>query len=159
MTNFYSDLNQEGILSKYLDNIYQEKGIDFYRVFDLDRQHQGIDVVMIIRSDEYIIDKKAQLHYINRDLPTFTFELSYLKGDDIREGWLFDESKLTDYYFLITGVYLKEGKAKLLIHTDIEKLKITSVKRSKLIELLSSRSLNRGKLMNYESKIKELQLW
>lgn len=86
MTNFYSDLNQEGILSKYLDNIYQEKGIDFYRVFDLDRQHQGIDVVMIIRSDEYIIDKKAQLHYINRDLPTFTFELSYLKGDDIREG-------------------------------------------------------------------------
>lgn len=155
MSSFKFDLDQEKILSKYLDNIYNEKGIDFYRVFDLDRQHQGIDVVMIIKSDEFFIDEKAQLHYLNNDLPTFTFELSYLKDKLIREGWLFDKTKLTDYYFLITAIFLKEGKTKLSFYTDIEKLKITSVKRSKLIEFLSSLRLNKVKLTEYEFNIRE----
>lgn len=155
MPSFESDLSQEQILSEYLDNIYKEKENDFYRVFDLDRQHQGIDIVMKVGEDEYFIDEKAQLHYINKDLPTFTFELSYLKNKSLKAGWLFDKTKLTNYYFLITGIILKKGKSKLLISSDIEKLKITSVNRAKLIEYLSHINLDKEKLLEYDANIRK----
>jgi hypothetical protein len=155
MTNFKSDLKQETILSKYLDNIYIEKKLDFERIFDLHKQHQGIDVIITIKSNQYFIDEKAQLHYINSDLPTFIFELSYLKNGVFKQGWLFDKNKLTEYYFLITGIFLKKGKNKLSHPDDIDKIKITSVNRNKLIEHLSSIDLDKEKLLQYDSKLRK----
>ena len=157
MPSFESDLDQEKILSEYLDNIYKQKEISFYRIFDLDKQLQGIDLVMTVKEKEYFIDEKAQLHYINSDLPTFTFELSYLKDKTHKDGWLFEETKLTQYYFLITGIFLNEGKTELSSASDIEKVKITSVNRRKLIEFLSSRNLKMEKLLEYDSNIRENQ--
>lgn len=159
MSSFQSDLNQEQIPSKYLDNIYSEKKIEYKRIFDLNMQHQGIDVIMTIDSKEYNIDEKAQLHYIGSDLPTFTFELSYLKNNLNKEGWLFDEHKLTQYYFLITGVFLKKGKTILSTPDDIEKIKITSVNRQKLIDFLESKGLSKGKLLKYDSDIRESKIF
>jgi hypothetical protein len=155
MSKFYLDLNQEQILSKYLDNIYKEKNINFQRVFDLDKQYQGIDVIMLIKFNEYYIDEKSQLHYINKDLPTFTFELSYLKNNNYKKGWLFDESKLTQYYFLITGILLKKGKIEFTSPDDIEKLKITSVSRKKLIKYLSLKELDEKRLLEYDVKLRK----
>jgi hypothetical protein len=155
MSKFYLDLNQEQILSKYLDNIYKEKNINFQRVFDLDKQYQGIDVIMLIKLNEYYIDEKSQLHYINKDLPTFTFELSYLKNNNYKKGWLFDESKLTQYYFLITGILLKKGKIEFTSPDDIEKLKITSVSRKKLIKYLSLKELDEKRLLEYDVKLRK----
>ena len=155
MTNFKSDLNQEKILSKYLDKLYIDKGISVERIFDLERQFKGIDIIIQYNSEEYYVDEKAQLHYINSDLPTFTFELSYLKNKELKEGWLFDSNKLTQYYFLITGIFLKKGKSQLLDSTDIEKLKITSVNRHKLIDHLTSIGLVKSKLLEYDSNLRE----
>jgi hypothetical protein len=155
MSKFNYDLNQEQILSKYLDNIYDGKKIKYKRIFDLNIQHQGVDVIMTVDSTEYNIDEKAQLHYIGSDLPTFTFELSYLKNNLNKEGWLFDEHKLTQYYFLITGIFLKKSKTILSTPDDIEKIKITSVNRQKLIGFLESKGLNKGKLLKYDSVIRE----
>ena len=151
MSKFASDLNQEQILSQYLDNIYRSKKLEFERVFDLDRQMQGIDVIIQLNSNDYIIDEKSQLHYINNDLPTFTFELSYLnKYQELKKGWLFDSSKLTQYYFLVTGIYLKESKTKLESFVDIDKLKITSVNRIKLINHLNKIGLSEDTLHEYD---------
>jgi len=155
MSKFQLDLNQEQILSKYLDNLYKEKNINFQRVFDLDKQYQGIDVIMLVKSNEYYIDEKAQLHYINKDLPTFTFELSYFKNNNYKKGWLFDENKLTQYYFLITGIFLKKGKIELISPNDIERLKITSVSRKKLIEYLSLKKLDEIRLLEYDVKLRK----
>jgi hypothetical protein len=155
MPSFKSDLNQETLLSEYLDNLYRGKKIDFQRVFDLDKQHQGIDIVIQHNSVDYFIDEKAQLHYLNKDLPTFTFELSYLKNNKLKDGWLFADNKLTQYYFLITGIFLKKGKSKLLNADDIDKLKITSVNKIKLIEHLTSIGLEKSKLLEYDLKLRE----
>ena len=151
MSKFQSDLAQEEILSKYLDKIYKEKKIEFERIFDLDLQHQGIDLKIFINSNQYLIDEKAQLHYINSELPTFTFELSYMKNNILKNGWLFDENKKTEYYFLITGIYLKENKTKLKTSDDIKKLKITSVNRNKMIQHLDSIGLNISTLQKYDN--------
>ena len=78
-------------MSRYLDSIYREKEI----VFDLNQQYQGIDVKVFHDSTEYLVDEKTQLHYINSDLPTFTFELSYIKDNILKEGCLFDIKKHT----------------------------------------------------------------
>lgn len=151
MSKFQSDLAQEEILSKYLDKIYKEKKIEFERIHKLDLQHQGIDLKIFVNSNQYLIDEKAQLHYINTELPTFTFELSYMKNNILKNGWLFDKNKKTQYYFLITGIYLKENKAKLKTSDDIKKLKITSVNRNKLIQHLDSIGLNISKLQKYDN--------
>lgn len=154
MPNFKSDLNQETILSKYLDGVYHGKKFDFERIADLNKQHLGIDLIMVIESNQYLIDEKAQLHYINKDLPTFTFELSYLKRGQLKEGWLFDDKKQTQYYFLITGIFLKNGKNKLATPDDIAKVKITSVNRHKLIKHLASINLNKEKLFQYDADLR-----
>lgn len=154
MTKFKSDLAQESILSKYLDGLYKEKGIDFCRIFDLEKQLKGIDIIIQYKTTEYFIDEKAQLHYLNSDLPTFTFELSYLKNEDVKEGWLFDKNKLTEYYFLVTAIFLKEDKTELLHSDDIAKVKITSVNRDKLIQHLHSVGLSNKKLLLYDSELR-----
>jgi len=155
MSNFNSDLEKAGILSEYLDFIYKSKKLNFKRIDDFDKQLQGIDLILYHDSNEYFVDEKAQLDYINSDLPTFTFEFSFLKNNVLKKGWLFDNSKCTDYYFLITGIFLKDGKNKLESPEDIDKLKITSVDRQKLIEHLSSVNLSKDKLLKYASDIRK----
>ena len=155
MPSFKSDLEQEEILSQYLDKVYNEKKIEFERIFDLNKQHQGIDLVMIVNSNEYLIDEKAQLHYINSNLPTFTFELSYLKNNLLKDGWLFNQNKKTQYYFLITGIFLKEQRTELKSYNDIDKLKITSVNRLKLIERLAKVGLSKKKLIQYDTNLRK----
>ncbi len=155
MSSFRSDLGQEKILAEYLDKIYAKKELDFKRTNDLDLQLQGIDIIINFNGKEYLIDEKAQLHYLNADLPTFTFELSYLKNGILKDGWLFDPSKKTHYYFLITGIFLKDDKEELAHADDIKNIKITSVNRNKLIEHLTSITLDRQSLGQYDLALRD----
>jgi len=153
MANFSDDLGQEKILSTYLDTVYAKK-IEFKRVFDIDLQHQGIDIIITHNSIQYFVDEKAQLHYLNKDLPTFTFEISYMKNGSFRKGWLLDMSKRSQYYFLITGIFLKGNKNKLESPYDIGKVKITSVNRNKLIKYLDQINLTETALLDYDSTLR-----
>jgi len=136
MSKFKSDLNKEQILAEYLDDIYTELGLDVKRVSDSTNQNKGIDLIIEHNTKKYFVDEKAQLHYLNTSLPTFAFELSYLKGGVLKQGWLFDKKKQTDYYFLVTSIFLKENKSTLKFKTDIKSIKIISVNRIKLINVL-----------------------
>jgi len=142
MSNFNSDLNTEKILAKYLDGIYNKLGFNFKRVFDSKSQNKGIDIIISHAKKSFAIDEKSQLYYLNQELPTFAFELSYLKENVLKKGWLFDKKKETDYYFLVTSIILKDGKAHIESETDIKSLKIISVNRQKLIELLRVKVAN-----------------
>ncbi|MFB9056919.1 hypothetical protein ACFFU9_09210 [Mariniflexile ostreae] len=156
MPDFKRDLKQEEILSRYLDNIYKSKKLKFERICDINQQLQGIDIVIHHHKETYFIDEKAQLHYLNKDLPTFTFELSYLnKNNQIKEGWLLDNHKLTQYYFLITGIFLKANTKTLSHINDIEKLKIISVNKHKLIKHLARRGVTQHKLQEYDYDIRK----
>ena len=154
MTSFQSDLQQEKVLTQYLDTYYHTKGYSFERIIDYDQQHKGIDIIFYHNQTSFNIDEKAQLHYLNKDLPTFTFELSYIKGNVEKQGWLFDERKTTHYYFLITAIFLKNQVSKLTKPEDIESLKIISVNRNKLIALLSHKSLSFEKLTLYNDNLR-----
>ena len=138
-SHFKSDLEKEQKLSALLDSYYKKhlKHYGFKRVYDIERQRSGADVILKRKSNGkvYFVDEKAQLDYINDDLPTFAFELSYLKKGVLKKGWLYDTSKKTEFYALITAIYSDAPG----LYTSC---KITMVNRKKLIALLASRKLN-----------------
>jgi len=91
---------------------------------------------------EFLVDEKAQLDYINKDLPTFAFELSYFKKNIQKKGWLFDTSKETMFYALITSIYSNNSNS----YTSC---KITFVNRKKLLSFLNNTGLNEDYLNTF----------
>ena len=107
-SKYNEDYNKEVLLGKYLDTLYTDlfPGLTIERINDFAEQHNGVDLIISKGDDRYIIDEKAQLDYIDKTLPTFAFEITYLKGGQEILGWLFDKRKKTHKYFVITGIYL-----------------------------------------------------
>lgn len=126
------------------------KHYNFERVNALKRQLQGIDLILThrITQNEFLIDEKAQLDYLNDDFTTFAFELSYQKNREAKEGWFFDKSKKTDFYALITAIYADEPN----IYTSC---KVTFVHRAKLISFLETRNITPKNLEKYLNTTQE----
>lgn len=148
-SNFASDLKKEQKLTVLLDAYYQKhlKHYDFERIHDMKRQMQGIDVILKHKTNgkTFFVDEKAQLDYINEELPTFAFELSYEKKGVLKKGWLFDTAKETQFYALVTAIYSDEPN----IFTSC---KITLVNREKLLGFLKTKNINIATLKNAVSK-------
>jgi hypothetical protein len=145
-SNFKKDLKKEQNLAHLLDAYYKKnlKHYNFERIYDLKRQLQGIDLIFTDRKsqNQFYIDEKAQLDYINDDLPTFAFELNYQKQGVTKQGWLFDPLKKTQFYALVTAIYADEPD-------KFTSCKITMVNRTKLISFLSSLNITENSLEMY----------
>lgn len=145
-SNFLSDLEKERKLFVLLDSYYKKhlKHYNFERIHDIERQIQGVDLILTHKTKDalFSVDEKAQLDYINEDLPTFAFELYYEKNGQARKGWFFDTNKKTDFYSLITAIYSDAPNR----YTSC---KITWVNRKKLIAFLSDRKLSESTLKKY----------
>ena len=148
VSSYELDFQQEQIIGKFLDDYYARNypSRSFERITARDLQYKGVDLFISSRSGTKVsIDEKSMLHYINQKKDTFCFELSYLKGNTQRYGWLFDNNKLTEYYFLITSIFLKDNisplnlnnKIRLRDHHEIKSCLLTMVNRRILIENLS----------------------
>ncbi|MGB3143240.1 MAG: hypothetical protein WBB24_03960 [Maribacter sp.] len=152
-SKFTSDLNKEKQLSRLLDVYYQKHLIHYHtkRVHDLENQLAGVDVVFIHKKNKerFYIDEKAQLDYVNDDLPTFAFELGYYKKDIFKEGWLFDPKKITDFYALATAIYEDEPGV-------FTTCKITLVNREKLCSFLELHKITKVVLNEYLTENNEL---
>jgi len=132
-----------------LDSYYQKhlKQYCFERISNLKKQLQGIDLILKdnISGKRFFVDEKAQLDYVNESLPTFAFELMYLKNTVQKQGWLFDVSKKTQFYALITSIYSDEDD----VFTSCN---ITFVNREKLILRLNEMGLSQKGLEQIISK-------
>jgi hypothetical protein len=139
-SNFKTDLSKEKQLAFLLDSYYQKhlKKYAFERISDRKQQLQGIDLVLKdkLANVLYYVDEKAQLDYVNESLPTFAFELFYEKEGTKKQGWLFDVSKKTHFYALVTSIFSDVDK----VYTSCN---ITFVNREKLILHLSTLGLSR----------------
>ncbi|WP_273275399.1 hypothetical protein [Maribacter polysiphoniae] len=148
-SHFQSDLQKEKQLAILLDSMYHNhlKNYGFKRVSDLNLQHRGVDLIMIQKNTQktFFVDEKAQLDYVNDDLPTFAFEINYQKNGKTKPGWLYDPSKKTDFYALVTAIYADEPQT-------FTSCKITFVNRPKLLDLLTTRKLSRNRLEIYWEK-------
>ena len=103
-----ADMAAEEQLAVFLDRYLYARfpdaaaGTEIRRIADRGEQMEGTDV-RFIRRDGRVrnIDEKAQLYYLNRDLPTFAFEIQFLRQGVPTVGWLCNGRLDTDYYLLI----------------------------------------------------------
>lgn len=107
MSRRSQDMHAEQELAKFLDeNLYpflekSYKDLHWERNHDKNTQLRGIDGYLHVGHDTSIVDEKAALYYLNKNIPTFAFEIdSYQKGY-LTPGWLFNENYETEYYMLI----------------------------------------------------------
>ena len=116
-------------------------------------QLKGVDVEAKASSRVARIDEKAQLYYINKNLPTFAFELQFLKNDRVLTGWFLNEDLITDYYLLIwpkakTDI-IREIKA-----DDFTELDALMVSRKKLHMYLDRYGLHRKQLIDKAEELR-----
>lgn len=101
------DMHAEQALAKFLDvHLYREllnegNFTSFQRITSIAQQKQGIDVIAKTDTSVAYIDEKAQLHYINKTLPTFAFELEFLLNGQAIEGWFLNDRLKTTHYLLL----------------------------------------------------------
>jgi hypothetical protein len=147
-SSFSEDLEDEQILGFYMDSLYpsifESTSYEAVRKIDLESQYKGIDLKLFNSKKSYAVDEKAQLNYLNKRLPTFAFEISYLKDNNWHLGWLFDESKETDIYFLITGIFTVNKS----LTSGISKVTLTGVYRSRLLNFLASKGLTKSTVLD-----------
>ena len=139
-SKFKADLSKEKQLTPLLDFYYQKhlKHYRFERISHIKKQLEGIDLILKDNRSEkqFFVDEKAQLDYVNESLPTFAFELFYQKNGVQKQGWLFDTSKRTQFYALVTSIYSDEDD----VFTSCN---ITFVNREKLILRLDELGLSK----------------
>lgn len=115
--------------------------VSFNRMTDMEMQMHGVDVLMCEGFHELYIDEKSQLHYINENVPTFAFELSYLKNGIVEPGWLLDSRKLTHAYMLCWPVGIKRDE-----FDEYRGARTLLVPKNALLAALSRLGYNRNEL-------------
>jgi len=117
-SNFRSDMQLEKVIGQWLDTyVYSDKSVftSVEREFDLAGQHKGIDVIIqspaIFGDDlQHTVDEKTAIYYVKgnlseESLPTFAFELNYMKNNQIHDGWLYGEKYFRTEYYLVMWVW------------------------------------------------------
>lgn len=147
-------------LAKYLDDAFYapmiaaKKLSSVQRIYDVEQQKRGIDVIASKEKHTAYIDEKAQLYYINKRLPTFAFELGFSTESARHTGWLLNDELATTHYFLL---WISAETSSL---AQFSKEKITSVegimiRKSDLRKYLDEHGLDYKTLSEVENKLHE----
>ncbi len=149
-----TDTAVEAELAKFLDeHFYPRYVTNFHRHSDLDAQFRGIDVHFDLGGKTMLpVDEKAQVHYINKGLPTFAFEMNFINARRaLQEGWLFDETKETQYYALM---WIRAKKNKDIVAADITEVEVLLVERRKLLVLLAGHGCDKHRAQLTAARIR-----
>lgn len=142
-----SDMGAESEMAKFMDKYFYAPLLaegafsSIQRITNPDMQKSGIDVIATYKGKEFFLDEKAQLYYINKDLPTFAFELEYLMDGKPRTGWLLNEQLRTTHYLLLWPFATVE-KAQQLTADRITEVSGLLITKKKLLQYLDSHGLN-----------------
>lgn len=143
MSLYQRDIAQEKILADFLSNHYKLSSLRIKRIDDKSHQLAGVDLILEADSGlEFKVDEKAQLHYLNKDLPTFALEINYYKDREFKEGWLFDSKKVTEIYAFVFSIHLLDGLNELKSEKDISSCEVIFIRRIKLMNELSKLGLD-----------------
>jgi hypothetical protein len=150
-----SDSAAEIEIGKFLDKFfYVDHVTNFSRYNDINQQMSGVDVKFDYRNQtNMLVDEKAAAHYVNKDIPTFAFEINFLlNSGQLVDGWFYDGNKLTQYY-LLGWIWAKKDKGFTM--DDITKLDIMIINRLSIIEYLSQNGLTRENANRISNEIRK----
>ncbi|MBM6964682.1 hypothetical protein H6A37_12795 [Phocaeicola plebeius] len=152
------DMNVEREIAKFLDkHLYSQKIFtQSNRTDDIDSQLHGSDIIISIPTkglNNVIVDEKAQTQYINKPLPTFSLELSFIASDGkIIEGWLTDKEKVTEYY-LFQWIHKSDSDWNIKSE-DIKKIEYALVSRGSILDYLASHGYSVEELKKKDAEIR-----
>lgn len=116
-------------------------------------QFKGVDMLFDYKGTEVVCDEKAALHYVNKPLTTFAFELSFTnRGDKENPGWFVDDSKLTTHYLLCW--VRKCDKDRAFSADDIKEVEAGLVDRNKLGRYFASLGWTKERLLEKARRIR-----
>ena len=153
------DMGAEQQLSKFLDTYFypwmkQDYKYDISRILDKEWQLKGVDVIVKTKSRQIYVDEKAQLYYINENLPTFAFEINFMnKQGNLSQGWLFNNDLITEYYLLIWP-YAKCKNLKLIKAKDFTELDCLMIQREKIQKFLINKGWPSQRLYEEAQKLR-----
>lgn len=123
-------------VEKYMDEIYKKNGISFNRIVDDTLQKRGIDLIASYNDKNYplLIDEKCAVHYYNKNLKTFCFEVA-AKNNYNNLGWLISPFSLTTHYCLI---WIRATKEDL---SDIYELEWMIIDKHKIRDYIEKKGI------------------
>lgn len=151
---FRADLGDEQVLQGYLDRCYRHNGIRSVRFADREHQRDGIDVQLEKDGNRFRVDEKAQLHYLDRSLPTFALELSLLKDGRERPGWSVDPTKRTEVYAFVFDIRTAAGVTRLERPEDVVSAAVVLVNRDRLRNTLAAAGLDEAVLRRLNDELR-----
>ena len=161
-STFKGDLKSERavneFLQKYLYSYLVDEGIidSFNSNTTLDQQHKGIDTIIYIIEDGN--DEQAAVHYARNNLSdepltTFAFEVSYMKGGELKRGWLTNEKYKETHAYFLCWLWIKSDANKYnLSCEDILKMEVISIPKVKTREKLIMRAMGSKDIKTFEKK-------
>lgn len=156
-------------IAKFLDKSLYKSNLfsDIERVNDVERQYQGIDIVISMKGFDLYnvnVDEKAQSSkkYIGKPRNTFALELSFInkKGKE-QVGWFLDPKKETEFYLF---VWIEKVNANIhkdnyqLKEEDIDTISFCLVRRESLLFLLEHESFSIEKLQEKNDEIRRKRI-
>ena len=169
MTEFKDDLRREKIIADWMDKYFYSKfnpsEIATKRPHEFGdkarekrAQYGGVDIVMKDNDSKiYLIDEKSQTNYLNKNRPSFAFEIFSFSNEKVKKGWLLDSKKKTDYYILIYPNSKKIGGYKELYDKEeIDFVSVYLIERQKLLEEIYKIGLTNEKIIEEASNLTEV---
>lgn len=177
-SNYSLDTKGEKLVNKFLlKNYYprlKSSGdlLDYESISsNTDLQKRGVDMILTDGEGNLLnYDLKAAVAYINRQMPTFAFEINTIGEANgrrlLRTGWLVDDTLETNVYSVINvfGLPKKDSEGNLLLgygylrqasSEDICRVEIINIEKSRLREYLDSKGLTAEVLMSYANVMRK----
>lgn len=152
------DNASEAQVAKFLDkNFYPKHTSNFKRFYDIETQMSGVDVQFDHQDlSGILVDEKASTHYVNRNIPTFAFELDFkITTGDVVQGWFYDEHKRTEYYLLS---WIRASRDRYFQAEDIIKLDTLLVSRVAIQDMLSDYGMTKDLANAHAQEIRSMNI-
>ena len=130
------DVTNNEIIENFLDcNVYPMLPYSITRNLGTKANLKGIDILLSKNVNDLYVDEKIATRYINKDLKTFSFELSSSNNVN-NSGWFLKNNyNLTSYYLI---GYLKGNLNK----KEINEVELLLLSKSKMWEYLNKNKFN-----------------
>jgi len=141
-------------IGKFLDREFYPTHVSkLVRYNDMEAQMSGIDVKFDYGNlSNMLVDEKVAARYVNKDIPTFAFEVNFLlHSKQIVDGWLFNKDKATQYYLL---GWIWATKDKGFSADEITKMDILILRRQSIIDMLSRNGLTQADALSISQEIR-----
>lgn len=154
------DMEAERELAKFLDKHLYTKDIFTHseRTDNALKQINGSDIIITIPSlgiKDAVVDEKASIYYINKNLRTFVLEVSFLNRSlHYNEGWFVDDSLSTEYY-LMQWIKANVADPWQVKENNITEIECVLVSKAKLKAYFEAEGYNKEKLLQIAKEMRE----